>query len=309
MSASTIDTKAIDQLREFPDLLPVRRDNFEDWPIRVVNREHQVCRNYLSANRRGFYKIVFLNEGAGEFTLGMHTYHIKEPSILFIHPNEIISWINLAREARSTGHFCIFKQQYLDEHPALISIIKKYAVFTDSAKSVIQLPGDAVESINQLFLKMHDEQAAPSPLVNDALQAYIQLIIVGSSKVALKVKPDVVNDEYRHICSFFQLLEKETSGINYSVPLRIKTAKEFADQLAVHPNHLNALLKKHTGQNLSLHIKTKLLEESKVLLLQTNWTLQNIGYAIGFAEQPNFSQFFKKYSGLTPVQFRKSYGL
>jgi AraC family transcriptional regulator, transcriptional activator of pobA len=101
-------------------------------------------------------------------------------------------------------------------------------------------------------------------------------------------------------------LEKETSSINYTDPIRIKTAKEFADELAIHPNHLNLLLKKHTGQNVSTHIKSRLLEESKILLLQTNWTIQCIGYAIGFAEQPNFSQFFKKNIGITPGEFRRS---
>ncbi len=309
MSVSTLDLKAIDLLREIPDLIPVRRDNFEDWTIEVVNREHQVCRNYLSANRRGFYKIVFLNEGTGVFTLGVNTYYIEEPAILFINPNEIISWKNLAGNLKSTGHFCLFKKRFVEEHPALKSVMKKYGLFTDSGKSVVSLPVDTVEIINKLFLQMHKEQADSSPLANDALQAYMQLVMVTSNKVALYPKPDVISDDYKHIYAFFQLLEKETSAINYTMPIRIKTAKEFADHLAVHPNHLNALLKKHTGQNLSTHIKNRLLEESKVLLLQTNWTLQNIGYAIGFAEQPNFSQFFKKLSGITPVEFRKSYGL
>lgn len=88
--------------------------------------------------------------------------------------------------------------------------------------------------------------------------------------------------------------------------MRIKTAKEFAAALSVHPNHLNALLKKHTGQNLSTHIRSRLLEEAKILLLQTDWSLQDIGYSIGFADQPNFHLFFKKNTGLTPSEFRKS---
>ncbi|MGX5854768.1 SDR family NAD(P)-dependent oxidoreductase [Dyadobacter jiangsuensis] len=102
-------------------------------------------------------------------------------------------------------------------------------------------------------------------------------------------------------------VEEATAHINITTPIRIKTAKEFAENLSIHPNHLNALLKKHTGQNVSTHIRNRLLEETKVLLVQTEWPLQDISYSVGFAEQPNFNLFFKKNTGLTPAEFRRNY--
>jgi AraC-like DNA-binding protein len=62
----------------------------------------------------------------------------------------------------------------------------------------------------------------------------------------------------------------------------------------MHPNYLNALLKKQTGQNVSAYIRNRLLEEAKTLLLQTNWNLQHIAYSIGSLEQSNFNFFFQK---------------
>ncbi|WP_018618954.1 helix-turn-helix domain-containing protein [Spirosoma luteum] len=61
-----------------------------------------------------------------------------------------------------------------------------------------------------------------------------------------------------------------------------------------------------TEQPISTVIKNRLLEESKALLLQTARTLQEISQLIGFADQPDFSQFFKKYVGITPNEFRRS---
>jgi AraC-like DNA-binding protein len=226
---------------------------------------------------------------------------------LFIHPNEIISWKNLTNEP--AGHYCLFKKRFIDNYPALKTMMGKYGLFADVSKSVICVPAAAVSSIDHLFIQMHNEELAGGVLVEDALQAYMQLIMVESTKVAAYPEPDAVTEEYRHIHEFFRLLEKETSNVDYTHPVRMRTAKEFAGKLALHPNHLNALLKKHTGQNVSTHIKNRLLEESKVLLLQTDWTLQDIGYAVGFAEQPNFSHFFKKNIGITPAEFRRSYNL
>ena len=302
----TPDLKTIDLLRNIPDLIPVRWDNFEDWTIKIVDRSQHICKNYLSSNRRGFYKIVFLNDVNGTFTLGIKTYHINEPTLLFVHPNEIISWKN-GDTSRTKGHFCIFNEKFITENHSFRMFSNKYGFFKDSSKSVIRLPADAADTINELFLKMHEEQSKNCSCKNDALQAYIQLIMVTGKKVSAYPDPSDITGDYNHIYDFFKLLEKETAGIDFTQPVRIKTAQEFAGQLGIHPNHLNVLLKKYTGQNLSIHIKNRLLEESKVLLLRTDWTLQQIAHAVGFAEQSNFSQFFKKNVGVTAAVFRKDY--
>ncbi|MFD0751950.1 helix-turn-helix domain-containing protein [Mucilaginibacter calamicampi] len=307
MSVETLDTKAIELLRDIPDIIPVLRRYYETWTIKVFNRETHSCKSYLSPNRRDFYKILFITKGVGVFTLGMNTYYIDEPTILFLHPNEIISWKNLAEE--SAGHYCLFKRNFIADHPVLKSAIDKYELFSDNHKSVIRMSPQTVATIEELFRRMHEEALIGGDLAEDSLGAYMQLIMIAAAKTANYPKPDAVSDEFKHIHDFFRLLEKETSLINHDNPIRIKTAQEFADNLAVHPNHLNVLLKKHTGQNVSAHIKHRLLEESKALLLQTDWTLQDIGYAIGFADQPNFSQFFKKNAGITPAEFRRGYSL
>lgn len=305
MQESTIDIKYIEQLRSIPDLIPVTRNYFEDWNIRVFNREENACRNYLSPNRRDFYKILFITKGVGLFSLGTRTYYIDEPMILFIHPNEIISWKNLSDQ--SAGYYVLFKKRYIDAHPTLKSAMDNYKLFADTAKSIIYVQKWAEDTINGLFLKMQQEEIIGGMLAEDAMMAYIQLIMIESMKGADFPTPDAVNEEFRHIHDFFRLLESQTSDINYNNPVKMRTAKEFADNLSLHPNHLNVLLKKHTGQNVSTHIKNRLLEESKALLVQTDWTLQEIGYCIGFADQPNFSQFFKKNTGITPNEFRRDY--
>lgn len=92
MSLQTLDSKAIDTLRNLPDLIPVYREFYDDWTIRVFDRKENDCKNYLSPNRRDFYKVLITTEGIGVFTMGLNTYYIDEPTILFIHPNDIISW-------------------------------------------------------------------------------------------------------------------------------------------------------------------------------------------------------------------------
>ncbi len=306
MIRETLDSKEINTLRDLPDMIPVFREFFEDWAIRVFNREQHECRNYLSPNRREFYKALLITKGTGVFTMGLNTYYIDEPTLLFIHPNDIISWKNLSEE--SGGFYVLFKKSFISKHLQLKAIIDKYGLFSDKSKSVIRLTESEVPRISQYFEKMQEEeQDETSEFREDSMQAFLQLLMVESMKVARFPKPDEVTEDYSNIHQFFDLLERETSGINYANPIRIKTAKEFANDLQMHPNYLNAVLKKHTGQNASTHIRNRILDEAKALLVQTDWSLQDISYSVGFAEQPNFSQFFKKNTGFTPAEFRRSF--
>jgi AraC family transcriptional regulator, transcriptional activator of pobA len=309
MVRETLDSKEINTLRDLPDMIPVFREFFEDWTIRVFNREQHECRNYLSPNRREFYKILLITKGQGVFTMGLNTYYVQEPTLLFIHPNDIISWKNISQEGESGGYYVLFKKSFVNHHLQLKAIIDKFALFTDKPKSVIRLSQEELPRITQYFERMQEEELdkANVDFREDSLQAFLQLLMVESMKVARFPKPDEVTEDYSHIHHFFDLLEKETSGINYDQPIRIKTAKEFAYDLQMHPNYLNAVLKKHTGQNASTHIRNRILDEAKALLVQTDWSLQDISFSVGFAEQPNFSQFFKKNTGFTPAEFRRSF--
>jgi AraC family transcriptional activator of pobA len=305
MSETTIEKKTISQFRDLPDLLPISREGFVAWNIHVIPRAPNTCKNYLSPNRRDFYKIMYVTKSIGVFTLGSHTYHIQQPTIIFIHPGEIISWKKLNKE--SEGYIGFFKKRYADQYPTLKSLIEKYGLFNDPLKSVILLTENDIAVLDPLFAQMLTAEKSGGPLAEETMQAFLQLLILNCTRIANYPEPDAIAGEFKHMHEFFHLLEKETNNINYVNPVRLKTAKEFADELSLHPNHLNALLKKYTGQNVSAHIKGRLLEQSKVLLLQTDWNLRDIAFAVGFADQSNFSHFFKNLTGLTPADFRKNH--
>ncbi|GAB3912255.1 hypothetical protein GCM10028803_55230 [Larkinella knui] len=304
---SGADTQPITQVHDMPSvvtpgLTPVARSYFEDWNIRVIDRVESGCDNYMSPNRRDFYKIMFMTSGTALKSLGTSNYQIEAPTILFLHPNEIVCWRNLS--GKPAGIYCMFKKRYLDQHPTLKALVERYKFFTE--KRIIRLSDSSFQAIQPLFQQLLNLTETGGELAEESMQAYLQLVLIESLKGAQYPTAHEVTDDYRHVHDFFQLLEKVTATINLYTPVKMRTAGEFAEQLGLHPNYLNRLLKKHTGQNISTHIKDRLLEESKALLLQTDWTLQEIGQCIGFADQPNFSQFFKKYMGITPNDFRRT---
>jgi AraC-like DNA-binding protein len=51
-------------------------------------------------------------------------------------------------------------------------------------------------------------------------------------------------------------------------------------------------------------IAERVLQESKILLKHSAWTVSEIAYALGFSEVTHFNNFFKKHTQLNPLKFR-----
>lgn len=99
------------------------------------------------------------------------------------------------------------------------------------------------------------------------------------------------------IVSFKQLLCDE--------PIPDLKPKNLAQKLCVSVNHLNKVLRAHTGQTTTDWITARKLTTAKHLLLYTTKTVTQIGYALGFEEPAYFSRFFHRYTGSSPSSFRK----
>lgn len=71
--------------------------------------------------------------------------------------------------------------------------------------------------------------------------------------------------------------------------------------------YLASKFKAETGETLTDFILKEKTEEAKRLLRYTDKTATMIGAYLGFSSQSHFSRVFKKYTGLTPAEYRKKY--
>ena len=51
-------------------------------------------------------------------------------------------------------------------------------------------------------------------------------------------------------------------------------------------------------------ISSRIIQEAKILLKQTDWNISEIAYSLGFEEVAHFSNFFKRQTSVAPVTFR-----
>ncbi|WP_040952231.1 AraC family transcriptional regulator [Gorillibacterium massiliense] len=82
--------------------------------------------------------------------------------------------------------------------------------------------------------------------------------------------------------------------------------KEVAAAVSVHPGYLQRIFKAQTGKTITEQLTELRMEKAKILLRQTDIPVSDISGYVGVASRQYFHQLFKKYTGLTPVEYRGS---
>lgn len=88
---------------------------------------------------------------------------------------------------------------------------------------------------------------------------------------------------------------------HYPEPLTLETV---ATQVKLSPTYFSSQFHKATGIGFKAYLSRVRVEESKRLLTATDYSLMDIAIAMGFADQSYYSKIFKKYTGLSPKQYR-----
>ena len=80
----------------------------------------------------------------------------------------------------------------------------------------------------------------------------------------------------------------------------------YAGQLDITPNHLNKSVKTVTGRTAITILNEMSIQEAKMQLKHTNQSISDIAFQLGFEDLSYFSRFFKKATGMSPMEYRRN---
>ena len=118
-----------------------------------------------------------------------------------------------------------------------------------------------------LFIKLHQEFNNILQYNTEMLRLYLHIMLIEADRVykyhAAQLKASTAAALV--VQRFMQLLEEEADKVIQGQELRMKTVKQLADLLKVHPSHLNTCVKSVTGKTPREFIKNRLKQEAPVL--------------------------------------------
>ncbi len=107
------------------------------------------------------------------------------------------------------------------------------------------------------------------------------------------------------ISRFEQLLQDYFINSDKPIEMGVPSVKYCGKALSLSPSYLSDLLKKETGKSAYDHIHYHLIEKAKNRLLNTNKSVGEIAYSLGFDYSQHFSKTFKLRTGMSPSEYRK----
>ncbi|MCL4640393.1 MULTISPECIES: helix-turn-helix domain-containing protein [Olivibacter] len=252
-------------------------------------------------NRRAYYKISFI-KGKNRAEYADKVIKVEKNALLFATPKVPYHWIPL--DEKQGGSFCVFTDEFLIKNKSGV-VLDELPIFQVGGYPVFEITDEEAEEIAYIFKKIQKEIASDYAYKYDLIRNYVlELIHYGQKLQPATILHAHQNAATRIISLFIELLERQFPIDSTHQRLMLRTAKEYAERLAIHVNHLNKVLKEHTGRTTTDIISSRIAQEAKILLKQTDWNISEIAYSLGFEEVAHFSNFFKKQTSLAPLTFR-----
>lgn len=270
---------------------------FKTDEIVAKYKEKQV----MPYNRRNYYKISLI-KGKNKAEYADKVIDIEENALLFATPKVPYHWV--PQDDKQSGYFCIFTGDFLVKNKSGVAL-DELPIFKPGGFPVFNISEENAQEILAIFLKMYKEIGSDYAYKYDLLRNYVlELIHYGQKLQPASALYSAHNASARVSSLFIELLERQFPIESPQQKLQLRTAKDYADRLAIHVNHLNKVLKENTGKTTTDLISGRIIQEAKILLKQTDWNVSEIAYSLGFEEVAHFSNFFKKQTSFTPVSFR-----
>ena len=249
--------------------------------------------------RRDFYKIMLV-KGNSKVYYADKVIEVQKQAISFSNPQIPYKWEHL--DNIRSGAFCIFNQHFFHQFGSL----NQYSVFQPNGTHLFELTDEQFLQVEAIFDRIFQEINSEYVHKYDALRNLVFELL----HFAMKMEPSSsfdkqqINASQRISTLFLELLERQFPIDEVHPKIQFRTASDFAGQLNVHVNHLNRSVKDTTEKTTSQIIAERILQESKILLKHSAWTVSEIAYALGFTEVTHFNNFFKKHMQTSPLKFR-----
>ena len=226
-------------------------------------------------------------------------------NLFFNSPYQVITWdIKLDW----VGWYIIFSGEFLSLNPTWRNFIIDFPFFRLDKAAPLNIPPADAQHVNDIFQKIFNEYHSNNQDKFLFIQTYTHFLLLTTKRFFERTALSAANNQENRtadilLVSRFQTLV-ETMMTNETATSEIRHPSFYAGILNIHPNHLNAIIKRITGKTTSAIIQRHLIISAKSLLRQTTDSIKEIAFRLHFSAPTHFVSFFKKTTGFTPQQYR-----
>lgn len=251
-----------------------------------------------------FYSVMFKNHCSNKMKYGRETYDFQDGSLVCFAPKQVITLDSEIEMKQDIMGWALYFHPDLLRDTSLGQKFDEYTFFLYEVSEALHLSDKEKQVLYDCILKIETE-------LQENIDNHSQTLIVSNIELLLNycnryygrqfitrknVNSTVVSHVEKLLKSYFNSKQLKEVGL--------PTVKYLADNAHLSASYLSDLLKKETGMNAQDHIHYHLIEEAKNILINTDNSIGEIAYSLGFEYPQYFSRLFKQKTGQTPIEYR-----
>jgi AraC-like DNA-binding protein len=272
------------------------RNLYQPFELQLLNVDEYEGR----AHTNTFFEMVFVLEGKGLQMINNHRLPYSSDKLFLIFPQDVHGF---EVSSRTSFFFLRFNDSYLKTQSR--EWIQRLEFIFNNHN---HLPGCILKNVPDKALV----RALVEALVRENINQQPQ-----QPEVIKQLINTLITIAARNILlSTVSTTDKSRSG--YSVQLlsyihqhiyepdKLKS-EIIAQQFNVSPTYISEFFKGHTGQSLQDYIMAYKIKLIETRLRFTDMQINEIVYELGFSDASHLNRLFKKYKGISPSDYRKSF--
>lgn len=251
----------------------------------------------------GFYCVFFKELECGTILYGRSRYDYQEGTMLFISPGQVAGVDDGGKTVNPKGMVLMFHPDLFYGTP-LARRMKDYSFFSYASNEALHMSEREKAVILNCFHEIREE-------LEHAIDKHTKQIVASNIEILLNhcvrfyerqfVTREICN---RNILGKFEAILHDYFNSGKSKENGLPSVRYCADQVCLSPNYFGDLIKKETGKSAQEYIQLTVITRVKELLAETDKTIGEIAYDLGFNYPHHLSRMFKKVVGITPNEYR-----
>lgn len=250
----------------------------------------------------GFYTIFFKKINCGDLRYGCNYYDYEEGTLIFLAPGQSLGE-NKDEIIQPQGYALVFHPDLL-HGTALGRHIHEYNFFSYDVHEALHLSEYERQIVMDCFKKIEFE-------LHHAIDKHSKKLITTTIELFLNYCTRFYERQFitrnhanRGVIEKFESLLNDYFQSDKPETLGLPTVGYCAEELHLSPNYFGDLIKKETGKSAQDYIQTKVINMAKEKIFDSDKSITEIAYQLGFKYPQHFTRLFKQRVGQTPNEYR-----
>lgn len=250
--------------------------------------------SYNTGDRYGF---LICTSGNGVFVTNTGRWTVEKDEILIFGPRSRVSVDSASDDMQ--GLLCMAESKVIMPAVNTLAVSEQFLFISNNP---VVRPAEAdLAVIESLIRLLTDRLATPDrPLSDRFSESVVRAIIYTVLTVYYEKRSAVPGPRTRRDALYFEF----EADLKKFVSER-RDAAFYADRLHITPHYLATVVRAVTGRSLKTRISEAVLTEAYAMLSDTDNNIKQIAFQLGFTSQTFFGRYFKRLTGMSPLQYRK----